>query len=157
MNPTEPIKVSFSFYPADVDALATRVAALKRAGVGVRGATLLRALIYLTPPAEMFAHSVLLAAAHAKKDGPREDDNVAGHPTVDLPKEQVKKLDGVVKELAEKRIVNANRAFVVRAVLRSAPDGKTLAPAVRDFLEEFPNKPRGLSKLRLERKSRARA
>ena len=97
---------------------------------------------YLASSTELFAHAVLLAKAQERKDGSREDDYVAGHPTVDLPSELVKKLDDVVTELAEKRIP-ANRAFVVRALLRAAPQAPTLAPAVQKYLKEFPSRPRG--------------
>jgi hypothetical protein len=45
---------------------------------------------------------------------------------------------------------------VVRAILRASPNGKALAPSVEKFLTDFPNKPRGLSKLRLEQKAKAR-
>ena len=137
-----PIKVSFTFYPADVQALNTCMVGLRRAGLPVRGGTVLRALIYLASSTELFAHAVLLAKAQEKKDGSREDDYVAGHPTVDLPSDLVKKLDDVVTELAEKRIP-ANRAFVVRALLRAAPQAPTLAPAVQKYLKEFPPRPRG--------------
>jgi len=154
MNPTAaPVKVSFSFYPADMQALNERLVALRRAGLPVRGATVLRALIYLTPPMEMFAHSVLLAGAYGQKDGPREDDMIAGRPTVDLPKEHVKKLDDVVTELAAKG-VTANRAFVVRAMLRAARDGTALAPAVGKFLADFPAKPRGWAALKAKKHGR---
>ena len=146
-----PVKVSFSFYPADVQALTARLVALRRAGLPVRGATVLRALIQLTSPTEMFAHSVLLAGAYQRKDGPREDDNITGHPTVDLPKEHVKKLDDVVTELAAKGII-ANRAFVVRAMLRAARDGTALAPAVKKFLADFPAKPRGWAALKARKR-----
>lgn len=156
MSESAPIKVSFSFYPQDMAVLAARVTELRQAGQPVREATLLRALIYSTPPAEMFAHAVLLAAAYAKKTGPREDDYVAGRPTVDLPREHVRKLDVVAESLAKQEVIIANRAFVVRAILRASPPGRELAPVVRDFLEKFPNKPRGISKLRLERKAKSR-
>ncbi len=62
----------------------------------------------------------------------------------------MKKLDGVVLRLAKAKIITT-RAYVVRAILRAAPDGKKLAPAVEKFLADFPNKPRGLSKIRLAR------
>jgi hypothetical protein len=148
-----PVKVSFSFYPADVQALNERLVALRRAGLPVRGGTVLRALIYLTPPIEMFAHSVLLAETYKRKDGPREDDNIAGHPTVDLPKEHLKKLDSVVTELAAKG-VTANRAFVVRGLLRAARDGTALAPAVKKFLTDFPAKPRGWAAWKAKKRGR---
>ncbi len=136
------IKVSFTFYPADVQALNTCMVGLRRAGLPVRGGTVLRALIHLTSATELFAHAVLLAKAYERKGGPREADYVAGHPTVDLPPDLVKKLDDVVTELAEK-LIPANRAFVVRALLRTAPDAKTLAPAIKKYLATFPPRPRG--------------
>ena len=65
MSESRPIKVSFSFYPTDMSVLADRVAGLKKAGVMVRSATVLRALIHLTPPGEMIAHTVRLAGENA--------------------------------------------------------------------------------------------
>jgi hypothetical protein len=154
MSESRPIKVSFSFYPTDMTALADRVDGLKKAGVMVRSATVLRALIHLTTPSEMVAHAVRLAGEDALGATAPNDDNVSGHPTVDLPRDDVKKLDGVVAHLARAKI-NANRAYVVRAILRAAPAGKKLAPGVEKFLENFPNKPRGLSKIRLARLAKA--
>lgn len=154
MNESRPIKVSFSFYPSDTALLAALVSALKKAGVKVRSATMLRALIHLTAPSEMVAHAVRLAGGNALGTAVVNTENVSDHPTVDLPKDDVKKLDGVVAHLARAKII-ATRAYVVRAVLRAAPAGKTLAPAVAKFLEDFPNKPRGLSKIRLARLARA--
>ena len=154
MSESRPIKVSFSFYPTDMSVLADRVAGLKKAGVMVRSATVLRALIHLTPPGEMIAHTVRLAGENALGATVPNDDNVSGHPTVDLPKDDVKKLDGVVLHLAKAKII-ATRAYVVRAILRAAPDGKKLAPAVEKFQADFPNKPRGLSKIRLARIAKA--
>jgi hypothetical protein len=141
------IKVSFTFYPADVQALNRCLVGLRRAGLPVRGGTVLRALIHLTSATEMFAHAVLLAKAFERKGGPREADYVAGHPTVDLPPDLVKKLDDVVTELAEK-LIPANRAFVVRALLRAAPDSAALAPAVKKYLHAFPPRPRGWAALK---------
>ena len=42
-------------------------------------------------------------------------------------------------------------AYTVSGVPNWSPDGKKLAPAVEKFLADFPNKPRGLSKIRLAR------
>ena len=154
MSESRPIKVSFSFYPTDMSALGARVSDLKKAGVKVRSATVLRALIHLTPPSEMVAHAVRLAGENALGTTAPTTENVSDHPTVDLPKDDVKKLDGVVAHLARAKII-ATRAYVVRAILRAAPDGKKLAPSVKKFLEDFPNKPRGLSKIRLERLAKA--
>jgi len=155
MNDGPTIRVSFSFYPQDMALLETRVTELKQAGLNVRDATLLRALIYLTPPTEMFAHAVLLASAYAKKAGPREEEEVAGRPTVRLPKAHVKKLDDVADDLAAKDVVIANRAFIVRAILRATPPGRELVPGIREFLEKFPNKPRGLPAILMARKKKS--
>ena len=146
-NDAAPIKVSFTFYPADVQALNACLVGLRRAGLPVRGGTVLRALIHLTSPTEMFAHAVLLAKAYEKKGGPRESEYVASHPTVDLPPDLVKKVDDVVTELADK-MIPANRAFVVRALLRAAPDAGTLTPAVKKYLAAFPPRPRGWAALK---------
>lgn len=154
MSESRPIKVSFSFYPTDTTVLAARVTELTKAGVKVRSATVLRALIHITAPSEMVAHAVRLAGGNALGTAVVNTENVSDHPTVDLPKEDVKKLDGVVAHLARAKII-ATRAYVVRAILRAAPNGKTLAPAMAQFLEDFPNKPRGLSKIRLARLAKA--
>ena len=127
---------------------------LKKAGLNVRSATVLRALIHLMPPSEMVAHAVRPAGENALGTVAPNAENVSDHPTVDLPKDDVKKLDGVVAHLARAKII-ATRAYVVRAILRAAPDGKKLAPSVKQFLEDFPNKPRGLSKIRLARLAKA--
>ena len=150
MAESRPIKNSFSFYPADMTALEERVDGLQKAGLNVRSATVLRALIHLTTPSEMIALAVRLAGDKALGVAAPEDEIVTGHPTVNLPKGDVQKLDGVVAHLAKAKII-ATRAYVVRAVLRAAPSGKKLAPRVEKFLADFPNKPRGLSKIRLER------
>jgi|GEM_PF-601194 hypothetical protein len=149
-----PIKVSFTLYPADVQALNRCMVGLRRAGLPVRGGTVLRALIHLASSTELFAHAVLLAKAYEKKDGPRETDYVAGHPTVDLPPDLVKKLDDVVTELAEK-MIPANRAFIVRALLRAAPDAATLAPAVKKYLATYPPRPRGWAALKARKRGQS--
>jgi len=115
---SRPLKVSFSFYPTDLATLANLVAGLKAAGVNVRSATVLRALIHLTVPSEMIARVVRLAGRNALGTATSSDETVSGHPTVDLPKTDVKKLDAVVSHLASAKIV-ATRAYVVRAILRN--------------------------------------
>jgi len=75
------------------------VAAWKAAGMKVRSATVLRALIHLATPAEMIAHAVRLAGDSALGVVPPEEEIIAGHPTVDLPEDDVKKLDGVAENL----------------------------------------------------------
>lgn len=148
---------SFSFYPADMTALKNRLTELKTAGVNVRRAKFLRALVHSTPEAEMFESASRLAALYAEKEGPRESDNIAGRLMVDLLKADVEKLDRVKRDLERKKVfAGANRAFVVRAVVRWSPSGAALAPQMRKFMEEFPNQPRGLSQLRLAAKAKKR-
>lgn len=140
-----PIKVSFSFYPADMTALNHQTVELRRLGAAVRRGTVLRALIELTSETEMFAAAVLLHRDYTAKGGPREADNVAGIPTVDLPSRLIAKLDQVVTDLAAKDI-SANRAYVVRAVLRAAPKPEAWVAAVKKFLADFPRRPRTVGK-----------
>jgi hypothetical protein len=85
----------------------------------------------------MIAHTVRLAGDSAFGVATADDDLIAGHPTVNLPKDDVKKLDGVVAHLAKAKIV-ATRAYVVRAILRASPDGKALAPARGEVSGGFP-------------------
>lgn len=152
MNEPSSILSSFPLYPADVTALQNRLAELEKAGVVLRRARFIKALVHATPEREMLECSTRLAAAYAENQGARETDNVAARPEIELLTEDVKKLDRVKAELARKKIFEtATRAFVVRAVLRWSPSGAALAPSVKKFIEEFPNKPRGLSKLRLAR------
>lgn len=137
----DPVKVSFSFYPADVAALDLQTVGLRKLGVPVRRGTVLRALIEITSETEMFASAILLHRNYSTRLGPRETDNIAGNPTVDLPARLIAKLDRVVTELAVNQI-SANRAYVVRAILRSAPKPEIWAPAIERFLRDFPRRPR---------------
>ncbi|MCB1103399.1 MAG: hypothetical protein H7A44_08555 [Opitutaceae bacterium] len=138
---SDPVKVSFSFYPQDVETLTMQTVGLRRLGAAVRRGTVLRALIEITSETEMFAAAVLLHRDYQSKEGPRESDYVADFPTVDLPSQLVKKLDAVVTELAAKDI-SANRAYVVRAILRSAPAPKEWVKTVEKFLRDNPRRPR---------------
>jgi hypothetical protein len=141
-SPSEvPVKVSFSFYPQDMAELTKQTLELRKLGALVRRGTVLRALIEITNETEMFAAAVLLHRDYVAKGGARETDNVAGIPTVDLPKRLVTKLDQVVTELADREI-SANRAYVVRAILRAAPKPAAWVSAVNQYLEDFPRRPR---------------
>ena len=141
-SPSEvPVKVSFSFYPQDMAVLTKQTVELRKLGAMVRRGTVLRALIEITNETEMFAATVLLHRDYVTKGGARETDNVAGIPTVDLPKRLVTKLDRVVTELAGRDIM-ANRAYVVRAILRAAPKPAVWVGAVNKYLEDFPRRPR---------------
>lgn len=157
MDASASVESSFPFYPADMTALNNRLAELAAAGVPVRRGRLLRALVHATPEDELFGYAQRLATLYREQKGPREPDNVTGRPSLELPASDLAKLDRVKVRLVREEIwPGANRAFVVRALVRWSPSGVALAPAVRRFLEEFPNKPRGLSKLRMEKKAKHR-
>jgi hypothetical protein len=143
------IKVSFSFYPADMAALNGQVAVLRKAGLKVRRATLLRALIHQASPLQLFSYAALLAEAQQQKTGPREDDYIADYPTVDLPRKDVEKLEGAVTELGRKGLA-ANRAFVARALLRGLPRDTDVTAVVRQFQKECPDRPRGWAARKLK-------
>ncbi len=136
-----PVKVSFSFYPADMSALSHQTVELRRLGAAVRRGTVLRALIEITSATEMFAAAVLLHRDYEAKSGRREEEEIAGIPTVDIPRRLVKKLDGVVTELAAKEI-RANRAYVLRAILRAAPKPAAWIASVQQYLKDHPRRPR---------------
>jgi len=110
---------------------------LRKAGLPVRGGTALRALIQLTSSTEMFAHAVLLAKAYDRKGGSRETDYVAGHPTVDLPRELVKKLDDVVTDLAEK-MISANRRLSCARCCAPRPTRKSWPRPSGNTSRSFP-------------------
>jgi hypothetical protein len=145
------IATTLSFSGADVDALAERVRSLKKTGVTARPIAVLRALIYLTPENELIARCVRLAASMAL--GGRSEAPTEERPTVHLLRSQMRKLDGVVAQLGRANIIST-RSFVVRALLAEAPTGRDLVALHERFREEFPFKPRGLSKLRLEKRAR---
>ncbi len=142
-------KVSFSFYPADMAALNGHVTDLREAGLPVRRAAILRALIHHATPVQMFSYAALLADAQQRKPGPRETDNIADFPTVDLPKADVAKLESTVTELARHGL-SGNRAFVMRALLRGLPRDADLVAIVRKFQKDFPDRPRGWAARKLK-------
>lgn len=145
------IRTSFAFSADDETALSTRVALLNKAGHQTKAVTVLRALIYMTPESDLIARCVRLTADLALKG--ETEPATSSRPTVGLDKEQIDKLDEVVSQLSRANIV-ATRTFVVRALLRESPRGTELAQLYEKFVEAFPFKPRGLSKLRLEKKAR---
>jgi len=155
MNESRPIKVSFSFYPADMAALGTRVNELNETGIKAREATVLRALIHLGAPDAMFSSAVKLTASEALSAQAEDAPNVSGHPTIDAELADIAKLDGVLERLAKAGITQS-RSFVIRAMLNSAPRGRELVALMKRFREAVPNKPRGLSKLRLAAKRQSR-
>lgn len=158
MNEPESLVSSYPLYPADVTALNNRLVELEAAGVVMRRARFIKALAHVTPERDMLDSARRLAAAYEEKRGaPRENENVTARPEIELLGEDVKKLDRVKATLRREGVFEtANRAFVLRAVLRWSPSGAALAPAMAKFIDQFPNKPRGISKLRLGQKGRKR-
>ncbi len=155
MSESPLIQGSFSFYPADMRELAGRVDELAAAGLPVKPGRLLRALMHLTTPEEMYARTVKKTTADALALETRPQRRASRHPTTaDAPKADWAKIDHVLERLARAGITQSV-SFVMRATLAGAPRGKALLAAMQKFREEVPNKPRGLSKLRLEARRRS--
>jgi hypothetical protein len=152
MDATRMTKVNFSLYPPEKQALADLVRDLKKAGMKVREGTVVRALLHEASAKEMVARSAALAADLAVNGGPAWGSG-AGGVTPDILATDVKKMDAVIDQLARASIT-ATRSFILRALLLSALPGKQLVPVLETFLQKFPYKPRGLSKLRLAAKDR---
>lgn len=151
MTAHHPVRISFAFSRADDSALSDCVGVLRKAGIRLQPLKALRALIYMASESDLLAHSVRWTATLARNGGGETPG--ASRPTLVLEQAQLRKLDSVVLQLSHANIV-ATRTFVVRALLHGAPTGRALVQLYNDFEKEFPLKPRGLSKLRLEHKSR---
>lgn len=143
MKPAAELRqVSFSFYPQDVQQVNDLVVSLRDAGLPVRRAKVLRALIHSASLKQLVAYASRLADEQAQRAGPRETDNICDHPAVDLPPADIDKLNDAVTELTRKN-VPATQAFVVRAALRAMPDEVDFTTLVKKFAEKFPDRPRG--------------
>jgi hypothetical protein len=145
------VRTSFAFSAADEAALADRVAALRKAGGKPMPLRVLRAIIYMASANDIIAHSVRLSAEYAQKGGAEPPTKI--RPTLALDQAQLKLLDDAVQQLGRAHIV-ATRTFVVRALLHAAPKGQAMVKLYQAFEERFPMKPRGISKIQLERKAR---
>lgn len=144
-DPNKPVKTSFSLYKSDKRILNDLVVGLKREGVKVRAGTVLRALAHLNSGTEMFAAAVLLDRDLNAKAGPREADTVDfPPPTADLPQRDRDKMERVSADLLEKEITSSH-SFIMRALLRSCPDIRTMAPLVRKFLQDVPRRTRTMA------------
>jgi hypothetical protein len=141
-SPSEIVRVSFSFYPTDVNALGTIVADLRENGAKVYRAVALRALIRAAAPAQLVEYGKALWKELTAKEGPREAENIADYPTVELEESDVSKLDDAVTVLLRDG-VSANRAFVARAIVRKMPADVKIVPLVKKFVKEHPPAPRG--------------
>ncbi|MBX3738925.1 MAG: hypothetical protein KF715_19690 [Candidatus Didemnitutus sp.] len=144
-DPNRPVKRSFSFSGSDKKILHDIVQGLRRAGVpSVRNGTVLRAFAYLNSATEMFSAAVLLD--RDLKVGAGSGDRYDPPPlTADLAQADVDKLADVGVELHAKNIASTH-SFIMRALLRSAPDMKILVTQMRRFQQEVPRRPRASKK-----------
>lgn len=150
-NDSGPKKRAVYLNAAEISALMERVDGLKKAGSKAGQATVIRALMHLTSADEMFALSVKLIAADALAV-PATGKSAAGkHPTIEVTDTEWDKVGSVVERLARKGMTGTHN-LVLRALVGGAPQGKALSTLIDRFKKEVPNKPRGLSKLRLAAK-----
>jgi len=140
-DPNRPVKRSFSFSGADKKILHDIVQGLRRGGLpSIRNGTVLRAFAHLNSTTEMFSAAVLLD--RDLKAGAGQDDRYDPPPlTADLAQADVDKLADVGVELHAKSI-SSTHSFIMRALLRSAPDIKVLISQMRRFQQEVPRRPR---------------
>src|SRR5258708_3105593 len=100
MNSTEKlIKVGFPFYPSDLKAMDEHLKCLEKAGVSARQGTIVRALVCLPSATQLFAHALLMHEAKKARGGLLESENLADTIVVRVPKDQVEKLEDVLKDL----------------------------------------------------------
>ncbi len=148
-NDSGPKKRAVYLNAAEISALVERVDELKKTGSKAGQATVIRALMHLTPPDEMFALSVKLIATDALAV-PSSGKSAAGkHPTIEVTDTEWGKVGAVVERLARKGMTGTHN-LVLRALVSGSPKGRALSALMARFREEVPNKPRGLSKLRLD-------
>ncbi len=152
MDGNRTIKVNFSLYAPEASALAGCVRELRQGGVKAREGTVIRAILHAATAKDMVARCATLTTDLALNGGPAWGSST-GSSTADVLVTDVRKMDAVIDQLARANIT-ATRSFILRALLLSAPAGRPLVALVTGFLEKFPYKPRGLSKLRLEAKAR---
>lgn len=150
-NDSEPKKRAVYLNAAEVSALVDRVDELKARGSKAGQATVIRALMHLTPPDEMFALAVKQIAADALAISSTGKSGAASHPTIEVTDTEWGKVGAVVERLARKGMTGTHN-LVLRALVAGAPRGKALVALMEGFREQVPNKPRGLSKLRLAAK-----
>ncbi len=137
MSESKITRVGLAFYPEDVNALSDRANVLKKNRVKTRKGGILRALLYHATREEMMSYHLQLVTAYARKKGPREVELISNRPTIDLPSDQLKKLDGVVSDLARLGVI-ATRSLVMRALLRASPADAAIVPIVEKFQKECP-------------------
>lgn len=138
-QPPPLVKVGFSFFDADSQALGKLTASLKRLGAPVRRGTVLRALAELTTPLEMFAAVVTFRRKEEAKPRVVEPDELRDRLTVDLPPRLIEKLDGVIKNLHAQGIVST-RTHLLRSILWTAPNPEVLLPSIQKFLVDYPRR-----------------
>lgn len=131
-------RVSFTFYADDLKALRGLRLALRDLGADVELTDAMRVLIYTASEAEMFSHAALRLQREEKSPG-RSAATVETRFSVTLPQAFIDKLGRVRDDLARKDI-EAERTFIIRALLHAPPDAKALRKALPRLEQEFPDK-----------------
>lgn len=132
------IRVSFTFYPSDTKALRRLTLALRDGGLDVARTDTLRSLLHTTSETDMLR----LAAERLKAEA---NDSLPHNETVDerftarVRQGAMRKIDRVIDNLARKDL-DADRTFIIRAVLHGDHEPKTLIRSTKKFLEEFPDR-----------------
>lgn len=131
------IRVSFALYPSDTKVLRRLNLVLRDAGLDVVRTDTLRFLLHTTTAAEMFALTTLRLKDDAAGRIAKEK-NFEERVTLRSPQSVMAKIDDVVDDLARKDL-DADRTYVIRAVLHGDHEPKSLVRAAKKFLAEFPD------------------
>lgn len=131
------IRVSFALYPSDNKVLRRLNLVLRDAGLDVVRTDTLRFLLHTTSSAEMFALTTLRLKEDAAGRIVKED-HFEERVTLRSRKSVMDKIDDVVDDLARKDL-DADRTYVIRAVLHGDHDPKALVRSAKKFLAEFPD------------------
>lgn len=131
-------RVSFTFYDEDLKALRRLRLALSDLGADVELTDALRLLLFASSEAELFSHAVLALEREAKGQN-APSGTAETRFTVTMPLDFIKKLGRVRDDLARKDL-DAERTFIVRAVLHASHDVKALLKALPKLEQAYPDK-----------------
>jgi hypothetical protein len=152
-NDSGPKKRAVYLNTVEIQGLEERMGELTKLGSKAGQATVLRALMHQTSPDDMFALSVKLVAADALA-GASTGRTAGKRPTIEVTDGEWSRVGEVVQRLARNGMTTTHN-LVLRALVGGAPRGRALLSLVERFREAVPNKPRGLSKLRLAVKQKS--
>lgn len=133
-------KITLRIYRVDESVLNESTAALAKLlpDLGVERSDVLRALVHLTPAAEIEALGVLRHRYERKGGALPADDSCNLPLTLRLPTVDVEKLEAVVKSLKARRI-SSSEAELLRALAQYRLDWALFVPAFVSYLTEFPD------------------